>query len=142
MVDLGAVTQRFMRFATVGAVCTLLQYFILVLGVEVLDASVPVSSSVGFMLSSLLSYVLNYRFTFQSSHPHLHAASRFMVVAAIGVLLNYVVIYILAHRAHMPYLFAQVVTTAIVLIWTFSANAQWSFGARSVRVVPQEERQP
>ena len=30
-------------------------------------------------------------------------------------------------RWHLPYLLAQVVTTALVMVWTFSANRLWTF---------------
>jgi putative flippase GtrA len=31
--------------------------------------------------------------------------------------------------AGMPYLFAQVIATGIVLLWNFTANKLWTFGA-------------
>jgi len=134
----GALTQKFIKFSAVGAVCTLLQYVFLIVGVEVFSASVPVSSTVGFIVSAALNYLLNYHFTFHSNRSHLLAASKFIVVAAVGVALNYVFITLLATHLHVPYIAAQVATTAAVLVWTFLANAHWSFDSRVVR----EERQP
>lgn len=121
---------RFGRFLGVGAFATGLQYALLVLGVEVLGADPVAASAVGFAVSAVANYWLNYRYTFQSDRPHRSAAGRFALVAAAGLVLNTLLMQALAGRLGLQYLLAQVLTTSAVLIWNFAANALWSFARK------------
>jgi len=123
----GGLAGQFIRFACVGAVATMLQYGILWVGVERFAVSAVQGSCVGFVVGAMVNYLLNYHFTFQSGTPHAVAASRFAVVAGGGFLINAVLMSLLGHFTHLPYLVSQVITTLVVLMWTFMGNALWSF---------------
>jgi putative flippase GtrA len=77
----------------------------------------------------VLSYWLNRRLTFQSDRPHQEAGWRFAVVAGVGFGLTAVLMHLFVDRAGAPYLPAQLVTTGIVLFWSFVANKFWTFRA-------------
>jgi putative flippase GtrA len=123
--------QRFVGFLGVGAIATALQYLILLLGVEAFGASPVVASAVGFTVSAVANYLLNYRYTFRSERSHGSAALRFAIVATAGLLLTALMMEVLAHRAGLPYLWAQVLTTGVVLACNFVAHALWSFAKES-----------
>lgn len=118
---------RFGRFLGVGAFATGLQYALLVLGCEVLAVDPVAASAVGFVVSAVANYWLNYHFSFRSSRRHRSAAGRFALVAGAGLALNTLLMQTLAEHLGLQYLLAQVLTTAVVLIWNFFANALWSF---------------
>jgi putative flippase GtrA len=124
----GRVSQ-FLRFAGVGALATALQYAVLIGCVELLHARPVVGSSLGFGLSAWLNYYLNYRYTFGSSAPHRVAAVRFGAVAGAGLLLNAGVMALLTAHGRVPYLLAQIVATALVLVWNYAGSALWTFTA-------------
>ena len=124
-----ALAARFLKFAGVGAVATGIQYAVLVACVEVFAAPAVLASALGFVIGAVANYWLNYHFTFRSDKPHLAAASRFALTAAVGLAINSGIMLLLAHRLGMVYLFAQVIATALVLAWTFTVNSLWSFGA-------------
>jgi len=124
--------RTFLAFAGVGAVATGIQYAVLTLMVELLDAAPAASSAVGFGLSSIANYILNYRLTFRSTARHAHALPKFLAVACVGLALNTGLMALLAERAGMYYLLAQVLTTGLVLVWNFAANLLWSFREPSV----------
>lgn len=126
-VGLQGWVRRFAGFLGVGVLATALQYLILLLGVEVFGAGPVLASSVGFAVSAVANYLLNYRYTFRSERRHSSAAVRFAAVAAAGLVLNALLMDALTARLGVPYIAAQVLTTGAVLAWNFVAHALWSF---------------
>jgi putative flippase GtrA len=121
------ISSEFFRFAAVGLAATGLQYCILIAAVEFLHSDAVVASAMGFVISAVFNYLLNYRFTFRSAQKHSIAALRFGIVAAAGLLLNTALMAVLVEGAQVPYIAAQLVTTGAVLAWNFCGNAFWTF---------------
>jgi putative flippase GtrA len=123
--------QQFLSFAGVGIVATGLQYGVLIVAVEWLHMNAVLGSCSGFVLSATLNYWLNYHFTFRSQKSHAVAGSRFSLVAVAGLSLNAAAMALLVEWLKWPYVLAQLVTTALVLLWTFCGNRVWSFAVDS-----------
>jgi len=119
---------RLVRFTLVGAVATAIQYALLILLVRAFGMAPTPASSIGFILSAIVNYLLNYRFTFKSDRPHAPAAAKFAALAAAGLLINALIMHSLV-AAGVPYLIAQVGASAVVLLWNFIGNSLWTFGA-------------
>ena len=118
---------KLFRFGLVGAAATALQYLILVLLVHEGVAS-PTASTIGFVISAVGSYVLNYHFTFRSRESHGPALAKFMTLVSVGLALNYGLMQLLT-GAGWYYLVAQVCTTGVVFLWNFIGNSLWTFRA-------------
>jgi putative flippase GtrA len=119
--------RRFIVFATVGGFASVAHYGVLIALVES-QAMGPVAATLcGFVAGGVVSYVLNRRHTFRSDRPHRAAVPRFAVIAGVGFALTGALMALLNGRLGIPYLAAQLVTTGIVLLWTFSANRWWTF---------------
>lgn len=116
-----------MRFVAVGAVTTAVQYAVLWLGVAVVAAPAAIASAAGYALGVLLSYFLNYLFTFRSATPHLEAAPRYFAVFGVGWCINLALMGLFVHRWGWNAWAAQVLTTAIGLVWNFSGSRWWTF---------------
>jgi putative flippase GtrA len=127
--SLGRLFRQFIAFAGVGAAATAIQYVVLIGLVEFFAIRAAVASGIGFVLSAVVNYLLNYHFTFASTSPHATAARRFVTIAAAGLFLNVALMALLADRLHWPYLIAQILTTGLVVVWTFCGNAFWSFAS-------------
>jgi putative flippase GtrA len=123
------ILQQFISFAGVGVVATGLQYGVLIVAVEWFHMNAVLGSCSGFVISAALNYWLNYHFTFGSQKPHAVAGSRFFIVAAVGLALNAGVMAALVGLFKWPYVLAQLITTALVVLWTFCGNRAWSFAA-------------
>jgi putative flippase GtrA len=119
--------DRFLAFSLVGAFATGLHYLLLVFLVELIGISPIVSSATAFCFSAACNYLCNYHFTFRSGKKHVNAATKFAVVALLGLALNTVVISAVLKLYNPHYLWAQAWATGTVLIWTFSANSFWTF---------------
>jgi putative flippase GtrA len=123
----GGHLRRFVRFALAGAVATVLQYALLAALVRAAGMAPVPASCIGFALSAILNYLLNYRFTFRSQRAHGPAAAKFALLAAVGLLINAAVMRVLGGM-HVHYLLAQICASAVVLLWNFTGNSQWTFG--------------
>ncbi len=117
----------FSSFLVVGAICTTLQYVILVALVQTTGASATLASTIGFAASGVLNYALNYRFTYRATTPHGTSFPRFVAVALAGLALNATIVYAGTEVAGVHYLLAQLAATGAVLFWSFFVNLKWSF---------------
>jgi len=122
-------SAQLLRFVAAGGVCTLLQYLILVAGVEVAGVDAVVASATGYLLSAVLNYALNRRFTFRSDITHRIAMLRFAVVVVSGMALNIAGMWLLHTYLRWHYLYAQVLVTLLVLLWNFAWHRHWTFAA-------------
>jgi putative flippase GtrA len=127
MKKLHSTASQFLRFATVGGVATAIHYLILVVLVHATNMDAVWASSIGFIVSAVCNYLLNYRFTFKSNVEHRGAIFKFFLVAGVGLLLNSLVMQVSTEYAGMHYLLAQLLATALVLIWNFTGNRLWTF---------------
>jgi putative flippase GtrA len=118
---------QFFRFALVGAVCTAIQYGLLVAGVEGLGADAVVASTLGYLASAVASYLLNRRYTFDSGAPHAALVWKFVLVLGAGLILNALFMQLLHGYLQWHYVLAQLVVTCASLIWNFSAHRAWTF---------------
>jgi putative flippase GtrA len=124
---LQGIGVSFVRFAVVGTLATGIQYLILIALVHGAKAHPTGASSIGFVASSAVNYVLNYHYTFRSNRRHGPAAVKFALLAGVGLLLNAAIVQVLI-GAGWHYMLAQVCATAVVLVWNFAGNSLWIFG--------------
>ena len=121
--------RQFITFSGVGVVAAVAHYGVLILLVEMGGLSPVIATLWGFIAGAIVSYLLNRRFTFRSDRPHRSAVPRFLAVTAGGFVLNGCAMWLLNEQWGVPYLIAQVIATAVVLFWNFTANRLWTFGA-------------
>jgi putative flippase GtrA len=120
--------ERLVRFGLVGAVATGIQYLILVVLVREAGMWPAAASAIGFVVSASGNYLLNYHFTFRSQRRHAPAAAKFVTLAAVGLLINFMLMQVLV-AAGWHYLLAQVCATGVVFLWNFVGNSLWTFRA-------------
>lgn len=116
---------KFMTFALVGAMGTLAHYSILYALVEAYNVNPIWGSGYGAFAGLIINYVLNYSLTFKSRQSHKQTLPKFALIALLGFCLNIVLMTLLT--PHLYYLYAQILTTGVVLIWNFLANSLWTF---------------
>jgi putative flippase GtrA len=119
--------HQFLRFAAVGASGTAVQYLSLWTGVALLHRPAALASAIGYMLGSVVNYILNYLFTFQSNNSHFEAAPKYFAVLGVGFCINTGLMTLLVHHWGWNYWIAQFMTTGIGLCWNFSGSRLWAF---------------
>ena len=114
-----ATTRQVLRFAVVGVIATATHYSILTALVEIRHVNKIVATTIGYAIGTIVSYVLNRRFTFDArGTPVVKSFAKFAVLYGVGAFLNGAIFGALVH-AGLFYLFAQVIATGIVLFWNF-----------------------
>jgi putative flippase GtrA len=120
--------RQFSMFVVVGVAAAVVHYGVLIALVEMWRIRPVPATLAGYVAGGVVSYALNRRHTYQSDRPHDEAGWRFAVVAGVGFLLTSAFMYLLHDLAGLHYLLAQVVTTGVVLVWSFVAHRLWTFG--------------
>ena len=122
-----AMLIEFSKYLLVG-VCAAVGHYGTLIGLTELLQFDPVHASViGFFVAGTISYVLNYRFTFQSTRRHVEALPIFGFVVAVAFVINWLSMIYFNRILELHYILSQLITTAIMLIWQFSANKFWTF---------------
>lgn len=117
---------RFLTYAMVGAVGTLVQYVILATLVSLRWAGPVTASLIGAVAGAVINYLLNARFTF-ASKAHSTALPKFAATALLGAAVNGLLMKVLIDFANINYLVAQLISSAAVLAITYCINLVWTF---------------
>ncbi len=119
--------RQFSVFFWVGILVAGIHYSLLIGLVQIAHAPVLPSALAGYTAGGVVSYLLNRHHTFQTGRPHEEASWRFGVVAGVGFGLTTVFMLIFYDKLQVPYLLAQIMTTGIVMLWSFVAHKFWTF---------------
>jgi putative flippase GtrA len=119
--------KQFIKFSGVGIVGTAVQYLTLFVLVQLGGVYPVLASTAGFVLGAFVNYYLNYIYTFRSSKSHTDAMPKFFTVATVGLFLNAMIMEFFISFFGLPYIIAQLIATALVLLWNFAANRMWTF---------------
>jgi len=118
-------------YAVSGILAAVAHYGLLIGLVEIGGVDPVPASLAGFVLGGIVSYGLNRWLTFQATRSHGEASWRFGLIAFGGFLLTGVLMHLFVKVAGLPYLPMQVVTTLIVMIFTFAGHKFFSFADRA-----------
>jgi len=119
------VLIKFIVFASVGVIGTTAHYLLLYQLVESYAVNAVTASGYGAIAGLIVNYGLNYIVTFNSQQSHLRTFPKFALIAGIGFGMNMGLMTLLT--AQFYYLYAQILTTVLVLIWNFLGNSLWTF---------------
>lgn len=122
-----AIIRQFAHFSGVGCVSAIGHFGLLIALVQEVNVTPVAASAAGALLGAAINYSLNYRYTFRSSKRHREAALKFAVVATASLLLNTLFMWLCVVQLSLHYLIGQIITTGLVLIWSFLGNRYWSF---------------
>jgi putative flippase GtrA len=123
------IDRKFIRYGIVGSIGTIIHLGILSLLVELLSFNPIISSSAAFIVVVLISYYLNYNWTFQAQVKHLKALIRYITVCLVGFSLNAGIMFIIVDILNLWYVFGQILAIIIIPISNFILNSWWAFKA-------------
>jgi putative flippase GtrA len=128
--QVGEPLRQLLTFGGAGIAAVIVHYSALIGLVQTGTLDAVPAALCGYVAGGGVSYALNRRHTYRSDRPHQEAAWRFAVVATVGFLITWAVMHVLVDRWSLPYLLAQVLTTGLVMMWSFSAHKWWTFRER------------
>jgi putative flippase GtrA len=122
--------RQLLAFGGVGIIAMICHYGTLVGLVEGLGWRVVPATLAGYVAGGVASYALNRTLTYRSDRPHAQAGWRFALVAAVGFALTWGLMHLFIEVMGLGrlYLAMQVVTTLIVMAWSFIAHKLFTFG--------------
>ena len=123
--------RQFSKFTGVGFASAIGHYGVLIGMVQLAGTDPVPASAAGATLGAVINYSLNYHFTFRSNQQHKEAFLKFLLIAAVGLVLNTIFMWIGVKKFGIEYVFSQIITTGLVLFWSFFANRHWTF-ARAI----------
>lgn len=119
------LSSKLVRFLMVGGTATAFQFALLIGLVEWIQADKVLASFCSYIASAAVNYLLNYYLTFASKVGHWQALPKFVVVVAIGSLVNTLVF---AGGLHvLPYLVAQCAAIFAALCSNFLLHKYWIY---------------
>ena len=119
--------RQFVIFSMMGAIGTSGHYLTLIFLVELWEVEAAIATTAGFIVGAFINYILNYHITFKSNKSHREALVKFLLIAAIGAVINTLIMYLGTSSLQYHYLPVQVIATLIVLLWNFTINKIWVF---------------
>ena len=96
---------QIVRFVMVGVTTVALDFCTLVSLVEYFNVNYLISATFGFLIGSIANYFLSVRIVFiDGKHPSkILEFTYFLVITLIGLILNYITMYIFTEIILMPY---------------------------------------
>jgi len=125
--SLHRLTRQFTAFFGVGLAAAMVHYGLLIALVEGADIDPVPATLAGYVAGGLLSYWLNRKHTYESDRPHREATWRFALVALVGFLVTWFLMHAFTVWLDGPYLPSQIITTGVVMLWSFMAHKAWTF---------------
>lgn len=122
-----ALLAQIVRFLSAGGIAVICQWVLLIALVELHLLGPVAASCLGFAVATSVSYFLRRRFVFRSDLAHKDCLPRYVVVAGAALGLTWLVMTLGAHVLGLPYLAAQLLTSAVVASWNFTAHRHWTF---------------
>lgn len=123
--------RQLAAYVVAGGLTAIAHYGVLI-GLVELAAADPVPATLaGFVIGALVSYTLNRWMTFDATRNHAQAGWRFALIAAGGFVLTGILMHLFVTRAGLPYLPMQIVTTGVVMVFSFLGHKFFSFADRA-----------
>lgn len=119
--------RQFFRFVTVGVFNTLLGYCVIFASMYLAKMSPESSNVAGYAVGLIASYILNRKYTFNSSHDRRREIVRFLVVFVFSYALNFTVLVVLIHGFGTNEGVSQVLSGLVYVVSSFTMNKYYVF---------------
>ncbi|HEY5900001.1 MAG TPA: GtrA family protein [Burkholderiales bacterium] len=123
--------MKFLSYAMMGGICTLLNLVVLWLLTSVLGLHYLVSTLISFFTLTPVGFWLQKIVTFRTPRGRAHIEwPRYFITMGSSLAANLGLMYVLVSLAGLWYLAASLVVTAALLAANFLLNDRWSFALR------------
>ena len=120
--------RLFLRYCLVGGTATVVDFALLFGLTEFLGLWYLASATAAFIGGATTNYILNRFWTFNNADKRIgRQAGLFIIIAAIGILLNNGILAVGVEIFGLWYMLAKVISSAITLIWNFIGHKYITF---------------
>lgn len=132
------ILKEMIKFSIVGAINTVLDFAVyvgLTRSTQFWQDNFLWANFISFLMAATSSYILNKNWTFRDKNKRIHIQyPKFILVSAIGLLLNETILYSLVRHLHIYDLLAKVVAVGAVMFWNFTINKFWTFKPEKTKI--------
>ena len=119
---------NFIKYTLVGITGLILDMIILYCLVEFLHMPVVPASAISFFVSMVNNFFLHKYWTFKDlSHHFERQFVSFFIIALANLAITVVCMYFFSDILKIWYMIAKVLTSIIVLIFSYTMNRMWTF---------------
>ena len=115
------------RYGMVGIIGTIIHFGTLIFLVELFAIDALLSSTIGFLLTVIVSYLINYYWTFQTQTNHSSTFAKYLLVSCFGLVLNYIIMRLGLNVLHLHYQIAQAIVILAIPVTNYIMNRYWTF---------------
>lgn len=121
--------KTFARYFLVGGTAAAVDLSFFVVFSTWLGFNYLIVGAVGFIIATLVNYVLSIRFVFQSGKRFSQSREIAYVygISAIGLGLHTAILFVAVSQAGWPGLAGKILATGLVFIWNYSARRYYVF---------------
>lgn len=135
--------SKALKYGIVGVIGTGIHFGTLVFLVEKYKVNSIAASSIGFIITVFVSYVLNRSWTFKTE-TGIKQFLKYMLVSINGLLINFLIMNVGVHTLKLNYRVAQLLVIAILPVVNYALNRLWVFeqASRAAGVEAVETEKP
>ena len=115
------------RYLVSGGTAALVHFAILTALVEWFSTQPLVATSIGFVIGSLVNYMLQYHWTFEADGQHHIILSRYTAVTIMTMSINSALFWTFTEQFQLYYLLAQLIATCMMVVVNFVINKHYTF---------------
>ena len=126
------LVSQFLKFGVVGAIAFAIDYGLLIFLTEVFQIPYLISATISFTISVVFNYLASMRYVFSSKENMSRRREFFIfvVLSAIGLLLNNLFLWIGVDVLFIDYRVSKIVVTGLVMSWNFVTRKIFLDGGR------------
>ena len=114
------LVKQLIRFGIVGVIATIIDYVILYLLTEYLDVYYLMSSTISFIISLIVNYLLSIYWVFAVKKKQtIKEVMLFIILSVIGLIVNQLILYIGTNIFNLYYMMSKLIATILVMIYNF-----------------------
>lgn len=117
---------RFLKYSFAGCISVGVYFLAVFILIEKYQWDPVVGSAVAFIIMTVVSFLINLRYTFNSSFTH-RRLIRFLMVSAVGFMLNLFLIFFAVHILSFHYVIGEIITVLVIPMVNFVLNNYWTF---------------
>jgi len=140
LIDKNYRFKPFVRYGIVGVIGTIIDVVSLYVLVEFFKLPLLVATTVSFLLAVSNNFILNKIWTFKNNSSNYRKLFiKFLLVSIVGLLITNLSMLGQVLVLGIWYIYAKLITSALVLAWNFLGNKYWTFLIKNRQVVIPRE---
>lgn len=126
--------RLFIGYFIIGGMAAIIDISFLYIFTEFFHIYYIFSAILSFIIAAIFNFSLNKLINFKDkSNQIFKQFFIFFITAAIGILFNILILYLLVEFFHLWYIYSKMIACLIVLLWNYNINKRITFRYRELQ---------